>query len=154
MDGESGLIATTDGDTYNFPAEVVETRFPMLVERYALGVDAGGGAGRRRGGFGLIREYRILNDAGAVGYASIGGSLRRPWGLAGGRAGTNNYVEYVRGGDVLRVFEREPERVQRDVRAGYLTVDQARTEYGVLLDPETLEVDVGGTMVLRQAADG
>ncbi len=181
LDGESGLIATTDGDTYNFPAEVVETRFPLLLERYALNVEAGGGAGCRRGGFGLIREYRILNEDGAVCYASIGGSVRAPWGLAGGEPGTNNYVEYIRDGQVLRVgriphvelarddrvrvltgtgggygasHEREPERVQSDVRAGCLTVEQARRHYAVALDPETLELDLATTRALRAAAHG
>src|SRR5919201_2433054 len=47
-DGESPLIATTDGDTYNFPVEVVEARFPVLVERYELNVAAGGGAASGR----------------------------------------------------------------------------------------------------------
>src|SRR5207253_255407 len=92
-DGESALIATTDGDTYNFPVEVVETRFPVRVERYALDV-AGGGAGRRRGGLGLVREFRIVNAGGASAYAGIGGWQRRPWGLFGGLPGTNNFVEY------------------------------------------------------------
>src|SRR3954452_18775175 len=55
-DGESGLIATTDGDTYNFPVEVAETRYPVLVERYELDVGAGGGTGRNLGGFGCVRE--------------------------------------------------------------------------------------------------
>ncbi len=58
-DGASALIATTDGDTYNFPVEVVESRYPVLVERYALNVEAGGGAGRHRGGFGVVRDYRV-----------------------------------------------------------------------------------------------
>ena len=61
VDGESGLIATTDGDTYNYPAEVIEHAFPLAMERNALNVAAGGGAGRRRGGFGTIREFRVLN---------------------------------------------------------------------------------------------
>jgi len=176
LDGESGLIATTDGDTYNFPVEVVENRFPLLVQRYALNPEVGGGEGRRRGGFGLVREYRILNATGAVAYASFGGSARRPWGLEGGRSGTNNYVEYVRGGEVLRFgraprvelaendrvrvvtgcgggfgdpLERDPDLVQRDVRAGYLTAEQAHSQYGVLLDPKSLEIDASGTARLR-----
>src|SRR5205085_10413024 len=66
-DGESALVATTDGDTYNFPVEVVEARFPVLVERYALNVDAGGGAGRYRGGFGVVGEYRVHGAGGAAG---------------------------------------------------------------------------------------
>lgn len=176
LDGESGLIATTDGDTYNFPVEVVEARYPVRVERYALNTKAGGGAGRRRGGFGLVREYRIVNEDGATSYGSMGGWLRRPWGLHGGREGTNNYLEYVRGGETLRVgriphvdladgdlvrivtgtgggygdpLEREPERVQRDVRRGYVTLERAHEEYGVVLDPHTLEVDAEATARLR-----
>ena len=77
-DGESALIATTDGDTYNFPVEVVEARFPVLVERYELNVGAGGGAGKHRGGFGVVREYRVHGARGAYGYGSLGGHERRP----------------------------------------------------------------------------
>jgi len=177
-DGESALIATTDGDTYNFPVEVVEARFPVLVQRYELDVAGGGGAGRRRGGFGVVREYRVHGARDAYGYVSLGLSERRPWALEGGLEGTNNYVEYVRGesaarhgrvarvqlsdGDVVRSVtgrgggfgdphERDPERVRADVLDGYVTVDAARTEYGVALDPRTLELDAPETARLRGA---
>jgi N-methylhydantoinase B len=176
-DGESALIATTDGDTYNFPVEVVEARFPVLVERYELNVGAAGGAGRRRGGFGVVREYRICGARDAYGYGSLGGSERRPWALAGGREGTNNYLEYVCGGAVSRhgrvarvavaegdlvrsvtgtgggfgdPREREPERVREDILDGYVTLDRGRTEYGVALDPSTLELDAAETARLRR----
>jgi N-methylhydantoinase B len=175
-DGASGLIATTDGDTYNFPVEVAETRFPVLVERYALNVEAGGGAGRNRGGFGCVREYRLRGARDAAGFGSIGGFRRRPWALAGGREGTHNYLEYVRregtlrvgrvprvelaDGDLVRIVtatgggfgdphEREPERVAMDVRNGYVTLERAREEYGVALDPATLAVDRAETERLR-----
>jgi N-methylhydantoinase B len=175
-DGESALIATTDGDTYNFPAEVVEARFPVLVERYELNVAARGGAGRRRGGFGVVREYRLRGGVETSGYGSIGGAERRPWGLAGGHEGTTNYLEYVRGGSVERrgrvahapladgqlvrsvtgtgggfgdPREREPERVRDDVRDGYVTLEDAREVYAVAVDPETLEVDATETASLR-----
>jgi N-methylhydantoinase B len=176
-DGESALIATTDGDTYNYPAEVVESRFPVLVERYALNTAAGGGAGRSRGGFGLVREYRLGGVEQAGGHISLGGSRRLPWGLGGGREGTHNYVEYVRGGETLRVgrtprvplaggdlvrivtgtgggygdpFERDLQLVVEDVRGGYVTVAQARDEYGVVVDPGTLVVDEEETRKLRR----
>jgi N-methylhydantoinase B len=164
-DGESALIATTDGDTYNYPIEVVESRFPVLTERYALNVDAPHGAGRQRGGFGCVREYRILEDAHDVsGYGSIGGWLRRPWALFGGRSGSNGYLEYertdgtvsrhgrvasvpLRPGDVVRTVtgngagygdprERDPELVRADVLDGVVTVEEAREAYGVELDDE------------------
>jgi N-methylhydantoinase B len=175
-DGESALIATTDGDTYNFPVEVVESRFPVLVERYELNAAAGGGAGRSRGGLGVVREYRVYGAREAYGYGSLGLSRRRPWPLAGGREGTNNFLEYVhsdrveRHGRVARVpladgdrvrsvtgtggglgdpRERDPGRVREDVLDGYVTVEAARAEYGVALDPETLELDAAGTARLR-----
>jgi N-methylhydantoinase B/oxoprolinase/acetone carboxylase alpha subunit len=73
-DGESSLIATTDGDTYNYPAEVIETAFPLTLLRNAFNVEAGGGAGRFRGGLGTIREYRVENEGG-----------RRCWQVSAGR---------------------------------------------------------------------
>lgn len=159
VDGESGLIATTDGDTYNYPAEVIEHAFPLAMERNALNVEAGGGAGRRRGGFGTIREFRVLNPTGGSLLASIGRSVQRPWGVAGGQEGTSNFYEVVRGdgerirggrvtgltlaaGDLVRVVtgngggwgeprQRERELVRDDVRDGYITVETAREVYGV-----------------------
>ena len=158
-DGESALIATTDGDTYNFPVEVVESRFPVLVQRYALDTNGAGGAGRCRGGLGVVREYRLHGARDAYGYGSIGGWQRSPWPLAGGREGTNNYLEYVHDGRVLlrhgRVAridladgdlvrsvtgggagfgdprERDRERVLEDVADGYVTAEEARSVYGV-----------------------
>jgi len=163
-DGESALIATTDGDTYNFPVEVIESRFPLRVERYALDTAAGAGAGRRRGGLGVIREYRVLSPRGAVSYGSIGGWRRRPWGVAGGGEGTPNYLEYVRAdgssdrhgrvrrmelaaGDVIRTVtgggggygdprEREVERVAADVLDGLLDPAAAAAVYGVVVGPD------------------
>jgi N-methylhydantoinase B len=52
-------------------------------------------------------------------------------------------------------FEREPERVLRDVRDGYVTIEGAARDYGVAVtgdpeqDPEGLRVDLEGTARLR-----
>lgn len=178
-DGESGLIATTDGDTYNFPVEVVETRYPLLVERYALDTPADGGAGARRGGFGAVREYRLHGARDVVAYGSFGLFSRRPWALEGGQPGTTNAIEYERGGERLRFGRvarveladgdlaraitgtgggfgdprtRAPERVREDVLDGYVTVEQAREAYGVVLDPATLELDEQATAARRGGA--
>jgi N-methylhydantoinase B len=182
-DGASGLIATVDGDTYNFPVEVIESRFPLRVERYSFDedADAGAGAGRNRGGRGIVREYRVLNGSGAVGYGSMGGWRRRPWGLHGGGQGTNNYLEYVAGdetrrhgrvnridlqhGDLIRVvtgagggygspLEREPERVLADVQDGYLSAAEARDVYRVVLDDRAQTVDGAATTALRAEQEG
>lgn len=162
IDGESGLIATTDGDTYNYPAEVIEHAFPLAMERNALNVAAGGGEGRRRGGFGTIREFRVRNPGGAFLLASLGRSVTPPWGVAGGRPGTVNSFEVIRGngetirggrvtnlplaeGDVVRVVtgngggwgdprQREPELVRADLADGYVSAATARDIYGLASD--------------------
>jgi len=53
------LIFVGDGDTRNTPVEVIETRYPLRVERHEL-LPEFGGAGRRRGGAGVARDFRIL----------------------------------------------------------------------------------------------
>jgi N-methylhydantoinase B len=53
------LIFVGDGDTRNTPVEVIETRYPLRVERHEL-IPEFGGNGRRRGGPGVVREYRVL----------------------------------------------------------------------------------------------
>jgi N-methylhydantoinase B len=158
-DGTSALIATTDGDTYNYSIELLEAKFPLLVHRYALNVENGTGAGERRGGFGAVREYEILTDD-AFTYASIGRSIERPWGLDGGGPGTINYMEISHGGERRRCarvpntplrrgdrvtivtgggggygnpFTRAPVMVAADVADGYITPDVASEVYGVAI---------------------
>ena len=55
------LIFVGDGDTRNTPVEVIETRYPLRVERHEL-LPAFGGNGRRRGGPGVARDFRILES--------------------------------------------------------------------------------------------
>jgi N-methylhydantoinase B len=44
------------------------------------------------------------------------------------------------GGGYGNPLERPVEMIQDDVRNGYVTLDQAKKDYGVVLDPNTLEV--------------
>ena len=59
------------------------------------------------------------------------------------------------GGGFGDPLEREPERVKRDVRDGYVTIEGAARDYGVVVtgdpeeDPEGLAVDVEATERLR-----
>lgn len=174
LDGQNGLIATTDGDTYNYPVELLEEKFPLLVERYELNRRDGGGAGEWRGGLGLIREYRLLNSKAFL-HASLGRNVVRPWGLAGGSPGSNNYVEVVRNGqlmtcarisyyplqqgDLVRILtgngggyghpnQRPSGRVAEDARNDYISRDEARRDYGVVLRDD-FSVDETGTRELR-----
>jgi N-methylhydantoinase B len=54
-------------------------------------------------------------------------------------------------------MQRDPERVRTDVRDGYVSIEAARRDYGVIvtgdpgLDPENLTVDVAATRALRSS---
>ena len=48
-------------NTLNTPVEALELAYPLRVERYALRLGSGG-AGAHRGGDGVVRELRVLED--------------------------------------------------------------------------------------------
>jgi N-methylhydantoinase B len=159
QDGESGLVCVGDGETYILPVEVTETIYGILVDRYQFDV-VEGGEGTFRGGRGLVRDYRIVSDAGGSITATFGRHKYRPWGVAGGRAGSPNAVQLrfadgrppltvgktarfpLAKGDVARLItgtgggwgdprERSREAVLADLRAELITEDVARRVYGL-----------------------
>jgi N-methylhydantoinase B len=175
-DGTAALIATTDGDTYNYSVELFEAKFPLYIRQYALNIAEGVGEGRYRGGFGAVREFEILADE-AFTYASFGRTVEPPWGLRGGASGSCNFMEIESGGETRRVaripyhalrpgdrvrvvtgggggygdaFERPPEEVLEDVRNDYITPAIAREKYGVALTPDG-GIDAAATESLRAA---
>jgi N-methylhydantoinase B len=165
-------------DSKNLPAEFTETRFPLRVERLALAPDSGG-AGKRRGGLGYLKEFRVLRDGFFLSVADR--SILGCWGLAGGHAGQPFRVtvdpdgpdervlpglvddEPIAAGTLVRVettggggwgdpLEREPELVGLDVLQGKVSDRAARDDYGVvvrIVDAATFEVDAGATSALR-----
>jgi N-methylhydantoinase B len=172
-DGENGLVCVGDGETYIIPVEVCETRYGVLVDQFGFDI-ADGGAGKFRGGRGLVRDYRITaKEAWFTG--TFGRFKYLPWGMQGGGQGSRNYTKmifadgrepevfgktaqhHMKQGDVARLItgsgggygnplERPVEKVQEDVKNAYITLEQAKKEYGVSLDPASLEVRelVGG----------
>jgi N-methylhydantoinase B len=164
-DGESGLVCVGDGETYIIPVEVAETHYGIMVDQYTLAIEDGG-AGKFRGGRGLIRDYRIVSEEAYL-TATFGRYKFPPWGMAGGRKGSPNYVRILgkggkeeifgktaryrlKKGEVARLVtgtgggygdprERELERIVSDLRNGYLTVEQARRDYGIEIDHKTLK---------------
>jgi N-methylhydantoinase B len=77
-------VQTHMTNTRNTPIEVLESSYPLRVRRYGLR-RASGGAGRRRGGDGLIREYEFLAPAQVTLLTER--RVRAPWGVAGGGNG-------------------------------------------------------------------
>lgn len=98
-DGVDGVHVNMT-NTMNTPIEAMEQYYPILFERYELRPGTGG-AGKWRGGCGIIRAFRLL---GPQATASILAERTRipPWGLAGGRPGGLG-EHYVRHADGRRV---------------------------------------------------
>jgi N-methylhydantoinase B len=164
-DGEDGLINNVNGGFKDFPIEVFESKYPALVRTYGFRPDTGG-PGRFRGGCGIYRSHHL--EAPAFLYLWFERSVTPAWGLFGGRdavapdcvvnpgrADERHMLKVnalpLEAGDVVELltgggggfgdpFEREPERVRADVVDGYVTVEAAERDYGVVLDPETLEI--------------
>ncbi|MCP4150009.1 MAG: hydantoinase B/oxoprolinase family protein [bacterium] len=83
FDGESGVHSHMT-NSLNTPVEALEIDFPVEMMNYSLRADSGG-AGLFKGGDGLIRSYKFLENA----HVSILSDRRRnqPYGLAGGAPG-------------------------------------------------------------------
>ncbi len=76
-DGVSG-VHTHMTNSLNTPAEALEYAYPLRVRRYVLRPGSGG-AGKHRGGDGIIREIEVLTDAEVTLLADR--HTRGPWGL-------------------------------------------------------------------------
>jgi N-methylhydantoinase B len=83
LNGISG-VQTHMTNSLNTPVEALEYAYPLRVRRYAYRAGSGG-AGRFRGGDGLIREIEVLADAEMTLLADR--RKFRPYGLAGGEEG-------------------------------------------------------------------
>ncbi len=53
------------------------------------------------------------------------------------------------GGGYGDPFERDPQAVQRDVQYGYVSIEKAKTDYGVVVDPDSETIDMEATQKLR-----
>lgn len=161
-DGEPAQFCVGNGETCNIPVEVQEARYGVHINRYALH-NNGGGAGRQRGGQGVVLEYRVNADGMELS-TFFGRGKTPPWGIAGGQDGSCNYAVVVSGnkvsdpvsmasrvplkkGDLVRIYtgggggwgdpgERAPELLALDLRDGYITREQAEQEYGYEQTPQ------------------
>ncbi len=175
-DGEDGIMHVTEPGCRNNPIEVLETKAPLLIDRYGYRPDSAG-PGRHRGGVGVERTYHFLAPATAIviNYKT----KTQPWGLEGGGPGVSNTVilrpgtaqeqrvgasyNHLQAGERItnltgggggwgNPFERDPERVAGDVEAGLVSLGHAADEYGVVIDPTSRVVDVAATRARRSVA--
>ena len=170
MDGHSWWPLFT-----NIPTEYLESYCPLRVDRYASVIDSGG-AGLHRGGNGIDKWYTFL-EPGEIAIHDDRW-LTPPWGILGGKPGMRSTKILVRadgsrevlpskcdqvkvalgdrlifqtagGGGWGDPLERDVDKVRTDVLRELVSADKARADYGVVLDPDTGEVDVEATRTLR-----
>ncbi len=173
-----GLDAIYQRHNENYPAEFMEMEYPLRLERYAISTDSGG-PGKFRGGCGVIRDVRLLADAGTFGLR-VENHIFPAWGVAGGLGGglsrvvlnpdTPNEREirpfsddnHWQRGDLVRIYtaggggwgdplERDPAQVLDDALDGFVSQEAAREHYGVIIDLDAQAVDAAATDAARAA---
>jgi N-methylhydantoinase B len=161
--------------------EMFEQQTPHLLEKHEYLTDSAG-AGRFRGGLGVETRYRVGGDDTQI-IVFGDGDVEPAFGLEGGGPGTLNKIElhfpdgtvyrttskdlvtqvpsgtlYVQeaggGGGFGSPVERPPETVHQEVRDGVISLEAAAELYGVVIDPETMELCVEETTRGRSGRTG
>jgi N-methylhydantoinase B len=147
-------VQTHGQNTENAPVEETELNYPVRVTQLSL-VEDSDGAGRFRGGLGLRKDFRF--DRPTTFTVLADRTLRGPAGALGGHDGKVAEYVLIRDGVETRLAakttldvlpgdtisyrtcggggygppeQRDPARIERDVREGKVSVERAREVYG------------------------
>jgi N-methylhydantoinase B len=173
-DGESASVSVCQGDVRNAPVETIELKTPVLVRKRSLR-EGSGGAGTFRGGLGITTTIESLAE-GRWSSSQQGRTVLAPWGIRGGGsgrvgeayikaasdadfhredpyrtllpAGSSVTIMTAGGGGWGNPLERDPARVRMDVIEEYISRDDARETYGVVLNADNT-LDEPATVKLR-----
>jgi len=161
-DGAGPFRTMAHGDTRLIPIELQESMYPYRVEEFCLRQDSGG-PGKWRGGLGFDKQYVLLAPCEL--WANFDRIGCPPWGVQGGKAAKSGQVLIfkdgkqeaellyktencpLQAGDRVRVAtgggggygspsERPVELVQRDVIRGFVSLESARDDYGVVIEAD------------------
>jgi len=178
--GKDGIegISNPAANLSNQPVEMIEADMPVEVLRYGLVPDTGG-PGEFRGGLSFIREFRFLAPIRFVLRGDR--RDHPPFGFEGGGTGAPSAHTLIRAdgtqqslptmpmesfsaraGDVFRLIgaggggygdalQRDPIRIEDDLREGKVTAEGAAREYGVVFAADGVSVDRDATSRRRAA---
>jgi N-methylhydantoinase B len=156
--GKDGLSAVSfPTNVRPIPIEMLELDNPILFESADLVTDSGG-PGRFRGGLGQRLSVRVLSDD-TEAFIRAQWTEQAPGGISGGLPGGRAMVDVngepisrvekpiaLRSGDVVTVAsagsgghglpsQRDPARLQADIRNGYVSPQAAERAYGPAFRP-------------------
>lgn len=173
-----GVISCAGGLRSPDP-ELHELVCPYAIQEYEYRQDSAG-VGKWRGGMGVSYRWRIeadniLSDNFGDGLRPE----TAPFGIVGGKGPKPSQLRVYRSdgsvedpdvhkfvtlnnGDIYDIrmaggggygnpFERDIQKVYNDVLDELVSVKSAREDYGVVIDPETLKIDMTATQALRKA---
>ncbi|MGQ9583381.1 MAG: hydantoinase B/oxoprolinase family protein [Thermoplasmatota archaeon] len=156
--------------------EMFEQQTPHILWEHEFLPDSAG-AGQWRGGLGIVTRYEIRGEG--VKVVTFGdGDVEPAFGLFGGKDGALNFIELIYpngrryrttskdlienvpagtiwyqqaggGGGYGDPLLRPVEKVAWDVWNGVVSLESARRDYGVVIDPRALKVDERATAKLR-----
>jgi N-methylhydantoinase B len=169
-------------NTRNNPLEDLGMHLPLICDRYEIRDDVAPGAGKFRGGAGVVKSQRYLTAGSMTHEADRHDDA--PWGIFGGKPGhtgrlnisnaetgrdEDQYAKFsglqAQKGDVVSYYspvgggygdplERDPQKVLDDVLDGFISPENAREDYGVILqgadDGYDWKLDMGATEGLRE----
>jgi N-methylhydantoinase B len=171
IDGHHCAIFPANGA--NTPVEILESDTPLMVESRGLVMDSGG-PGKQRGGIG---RRMIISSPGGNKRTTIAVQAGRfvypPQGIFKGKDGAKalflknsetanpsgltfcdegDKISFISagGGGYGDPLERDPKAVEQDVQYGYVSIERAKLDYGVIIDPDSLLLDLNSTLQLRE----
>jgi N-methylhydantoinase B len=162
-DGSHATRTYTEGDFNTIgSAEIIESEMPLRVEQTSIR-NGSHGHGMYRGGCGLTRDIRILEEGASLSVLSDK-NIIPPYGVAGAHSGRGNRFVVMRGGEVIESspipgkiggfelqpgdlvrmetagggghgdpLQRAPSLVANDVQLGYMSREEADSHYGVIV---------------------
>jgi N-methylhydantoinase B len=163
FDGHHCAIFPANGA--NTPVEILESDTPLVIEERSLVMDSGG-PGKQRGGIGRQMIIRSPDDGDNSPQSTTiaiqaGRFIYPPEGIFNGKDGSKakflkngenadpsgltfcdpgDRISFISagGGGYGDPFERDPEAVERDVQYGYVSIENAKQDYGVIIEPDSL----------------
>jgi N-methylhydantoinase B len=160
-------IHTHMTNSMNSPIEVLESIYPIRFIKYEMRRDSGG-AGNWRGGVGLERSWQLLSSSATLSVIAER-TVIPPSGIYGGKNGSKGeFLIRKAGGTEVRMkskssimleqgdvfiartpggggygdpLQRDPKTVLKDAINGFVSIESAKQDYGVIVDLESKEVN-------------